>query len=81
MLAVPDWTKVYRIPADIEKNLNKFKYKGVGWYLTENDTLLVSQHNTGNSWTYYVQVWNNPTARRELATCLAMPIRKTEGEV
>jgi len=78
-LPIPDWTKNYKTSKAIESDLApKFKYKGEGWYLTKDDTLFVTQHGVEN---FYVQVWNYPTARREIAVCLAKSIRITEGEV
>lgn len=77
-LPAPDWVNHYKTPEVIEADLNKFKYKGEGWYLTKTDTLLITQSAMGQ---IFVQTWNYPSARREIAACLAMNIRVTEGEI
>jgi glutamine cyclotransferase len=36
----PDWTQTWNIK-EAERELKGFKFNGIGWYLTKDDTLLI----------------------------------------
>ena len=73
----PDWQDVYENKAAIEKDLGNFKYKGPGWYITKEDTLLIKEHPDGRLVTL---CWNFNSARDDIAknvmSLLLMPVRK-----
>ena len=80
-----DWQKLYENAEAIEKDLSvedlegtrreQFKFMGCGWYITEEDTILVLPLTEEDKMEkamrckrfkgpFYVFVWNRPDARR-----------------
>jgi len=72
----PDW-KAFYTPEEAECQLKDFEFKGIGWYETETDTLLVLD-STNNEYEFWC--WNNPNARIDFANrtseIVHMPVRK-----
>lgn len=69
MLLQPDWSEGYANAKAFTKDLGQ-EFKGPGWYLTPTDTMLLRVTDEY----IYVNVWNNPNARKEIFETLALPI-------
>lgn len=62
-----DWKQIYESPRAIEKDLGGFKFKGVGWYETKTDTLLVRALGQR----LIVTCWNQPDGLQQMIEELA----------
>ena len=79
---VPNWTKVMR-PADAEKELEGFRWKGVGFYSGKDETLLVlptaeSEEGRSEGDTYIFCVYNHPHAWRAFHGITELPVFENE---
>lgn len=72
LISACDWSKVYT-PESAEKDLHRFKFKGVGWYNTRFDTMLVRP--TSIEGAYMFHTWNSPNLRDRLMSEMAGEIK------
>lgn len=74
----PDWIHLYTIN-QMEEDLNPFKFKGVGWYLSNIDSMLILPYPVRYPYTpeiYLVCVWNHCNAGQAFSWIANAPIHE-----
>jgi hypothetical protein len=56
----PDWSSTWT-PAEAEYQLIDFKFKGSGWYLTNNESMLVVPYGDGEKYVFHIYNNRNPS--------------------
>jgi hypothetical protein len=69
-----NWTQAYESGLEIEKDLEEFKFRGVGWYEYGADTVLVLMDSV--SWNYRIYVWNHGGVKQDFTWISALPVYK-----
>lgn len=75
----PDWQKLFSVP-EAERELHGFKFNGVGWYLLEEDSILVAEASVpvdGDGMPRYLFcVYNNRNPIEAFKSIATAPIRQ-----
>lgn len=83
MILDPDWKDFYT-PEEAEYQFEGFEFKGIGWYETKDDTLLVldqipEDSKSKHAGRYEFWCWNSPNSRQafaeDISRIIHMPVR------